>query len=166
VTLDISALEDAIATTILADTWFASNVTTVEARYRRVTQDYLRKTFGFSPETELPALIDVAAIQRNGFEGSIKRAPLGYGGEIDSIVPMAIISIVSASDYEDAEELIIKILEETARLAGEQISNTKDWGVAAGTIIESIDDGYEVVKPDGAAFHVAVGVTRFDVQVL
>jgi len=162
--IDISSLEDAVKVVYAADSWFSesANCVTIEARFRRVSQDYNRAFYGFEPTSELPAVIIVAAIQRNGFEGKVRREHTTTG-EYDYFIPMAILCILQKADYDDCESAIITMIEKATDVAEEQIHSGADWGTGDGiTVPDSIEDSYNVI-PHGAT-HIGVGIVKFDIQ--
>jgi hypothetical protein len=125
--------------------------------------EYTLQTNGFERTTELPAITIIEAGAENGLDGVVGTEPIGFGGDIDYLIPMAVVAVYVASTYAAARTGIRAMLKEASDVAEAQITNALDWGDGAAiTELGSLSESYTIYD-DGTSF-IAKGVMQFTVR--
>ena len=130
--LDYSAIEDAIVVVLDADAWLGTavgNVAVIEARVRENAFVDNEPTYGLARDTELPGIIVVAEPAR--------REKVTYG-EHDNFIPITIMAIVDNLKRTTCHAALTTVVEQLERVIEKQVTNAQAWGIAAATQIATI----------------------------
>jgi hypothetical protein len=125
--LDYSAIEDAIVAVFAADDWLkivAGNVKVIEARVRENADTDKALIWGLARDTELPGIIVYAETAR--------RVPITTG-EHDNFIPITVMAFTSVLKRTTAKAARITLVENLERVIEKQVASGQDWGTALAT---------------------------------